>query len=171
MFQSLTQGASVSILYKNKPSVKDCKVLSVNTHMPVYNPNQPMAMLNGPVTDITVQVDNDTIPFAGLPANGVVANFPEKGMFISTDRAAIIREVESMLTASKQILEQVPVHQDLVKNCENLLIQLQPEKKKEAQQAQEIEELKTQLAAMNGKFSQLVDVLSVKLGDMHKTEI
>ena len=50
-------------------------------------------------------------------------------------------------------------------------ISYQPEKKKEAQQAQEIEELKTQLAAMNGKFSQLVDVLSVKLGDMHKTEI
>lgn len=162
MFQGLTQGAIIPILYKNEPRVADGKVMAVNTHMPTYNPNQPMALLNGPVTDITVQVGNDTIPFAGLPANGVVANFPDKGLFISTDRAAILREIESMASASKQVLEQVPAHQKMVKDCETLLIQLQPEKQKEAQQAQEIESLKTQLSEMNGKFDKLVELLSAK---------
>jgi hypothetical protein len=162
MFQGLTQGAIIPILYKNEPRVADGKVMAVNTHMPTYNPSQPMALLNGPVTDITVQVGNDTIPFAGLPANGVVANFPDKGLFISTDRAAILREIESMASASKQVLEQVPAHQKMVKDCETLLIQLQPEKQKEAQQAQEIESLKTQLSEMNGKFDKLVELLSAK---------
>lgn len=167
MFQSLGQGAIIPILYKNEPRVVEGKVLSVNTHMPVYNPSQPMAMLNGPVTDITVQVGSDTIPFAGLPANGVVANFPDKGLFISTDKAAILREVEAMSAASKQILEQIPAHQKMVEACDALLLQLQPEKKKEVQQAQEIENLKTQLAAMDGKFDKLVGMLSAKLGDMN----
>lgn len=167
MFQSLGQGAIIPILYKNEPRVVEGKVLSVNTHMPVYNPSQPMAMLNGPVTDITVQVGSDTIPFAGLPANGVVANFPDKGLFISTDKAAILREVEAMSAASKQILEQIPAHQKMVEACDTLLLQLQPEKKKEVQQAQEIENLKTQLAAMDGKFDKLVGMLSAKLGDMN----
>ena len=72
MFQQISQGATIPVLFKNKPRrVVDGKVLSVNTHMPIYNPSQPMALLNGPVTDISVQVDNETIPFSGLPANGV----------------------------------------------------------------------------------------------------
>ena len=86
MFQGLTQGATVSLFYKNEPRVENGRVIAVNTHIPTYNPNQPMAMFNGPVTDITVQVGNDTIPFSGLPASGVVADFPDKGL---TRRTAV----------------------------------------------------------------------------------
>lgn len=170
MFQSLTQGVTIPVLLKNVPKVVDGKVMSVNTHMPVYNPSQPMAVLNGPVTDITVQVENETVPFAGLPANGIMANFPDKGYFIATDKSAILREVESMQTASRQALEQMPAHQKMVKDCDALLLSLQPEKQKEAKQAQEIESLKTQLADMGDKFDRLMDMLSVNLGTTKKEE-
>ena len=170
MFQSLTQGVTIPVLLKNVPKVVDGKVVSVNTHMPVYNPTQPMAVLNGPVTDITVQVENETVPFAGLPANGIMANFPDKGYFIATDKSAILREVESMQTASRQALEQMPAHQKMVKDCDALLLSLQPEKQKEAKQAQEIESLKTQLADMGDKFDKLMDMLSVNLGTSKKEE-
>jgi hypothetical protein len=108
MFQALTQGSTVSILYKNIPKVADGRVISVNTHMPVYNPQQPLSMMNGPVTDITVQVADETIPFAGLPANGIVANFPEKNLFLSTDKTAIVREVEMTADSFRQDLKAVP---------------------------------------------------------------
>ena len=170
MFQSLTQGVTIPVLLKNVPKVVDGKVMSVNTHMPVYNPSQPMAVLNGPVTDITVQVENETVPFAGLPANGIMANFPDKGYFIATDKSAILREVESMQTASRQALEQMPAHQKMVKDCDALLLSLQPEKQKEAKQAQEIESLKSQLADMGDKFDKLMDMLSVNLGTSKKEE-
>lgn len=148
MFQGLTQGATIPVLYKNIPRVADGRVISVNTHMPVYNPQQPMALMNGPVTDITVQVGNETIPFAGLPANGVVANFPEKGLFLATERSAILREIEAMSTASKQVLESVPAHQKMVHDCEALLVELNPERKKEAQQAQEMNSLRSEVAEL-----------------------
>lgn len=148
MFQSLTQGSTLSVLYKNIPRVVDGKVISANTHMPAYNPNQPMAMLSGPVTDITVQVGNETIPLAGLPANGVVANFPEKGLFIATDRTAVLREVETMAQTSRQLLESVPAHQKMVSDCEALLLELNPERKKEAQQAQELTEMRNEIAEL-----------------------
>lgn len=148
MFQGLNQGATITVLYKNTPKVVEGRVVSVNTHMPTYNPQQPLAMMNGPVTDISVQVENDTIPFAGLPANGVVANFPDKGMFISTDRSAVIREVESMAAASRQVLESVPAHQKMVSDCESLLLELNPEKKKEAQQQQEMSVLRGEVAEL-----------------------
>ena len=161
MFQNMTQGSAITILYKNTPRVVDGRVVSVNTHMPTYNPQQPMAMMNGPVTDITVQAGNDTIPFVGLPANGVVANFPDKVMFIATERSAIVREVESMATASKQVLESVPAHQKMVQDCEALLVELNPDRKKEAQQAQEMN-------AMRGEIAELKKLLLASLE--HKKE-
>lgn len=170
MFQSLTQGITIPVLLKNVPKVVDGKVLSVSTHFPTYNPSQPMAVLNGPVTDITVQVENETVPFKGLPANGIMANFPDKGYFIATDKSAVLREVESMQAASRQALEQVPAHQKMVKDCDTLLLSLQPEKQKEARQAQEIESLKSQVAAMDNKFDKLMDMLSVNLGAVKKEE-
>ena len=163
MFQSLSQGSSLPVLYKNIPRVADGKVVSVNTHMPQYNPSQPMAMLGGPVTDITVQVGNETIPFVGLPANGVVANFPEKGLFIATDRAAVLREIETMAQTSKQVLESVPAHQKMVRDCEALLLELNPERKKEAMQAQEISEMRNELA-------ELRKLLSATLGQPKKED-
>ena len=170
MFQSISQGAPLYILYRNEPRVADGRVLSVNTHMPVYNPNQPMSVLNGLVTDISVQIGNDTVPFIGLPANGVSANFPDKGMFVAIDKSSVLREIETMMTASRQVLEQVPTHQKMIKDCESLLILLQPEKKKEAQQERDIENLKTQLEEMSGKFDKITELLSVKLGDVNKKD-
>lgn len=163
MFQSLTQGSIITILYKNVPRVADGRIISVNTHMPQFNPQQPMAMMNGPVTDITVQAGNDTIPFAGLPASGVVANFPDKGLFIATDRSAVVREVESMAAASKQVLESVPAHQKMVSDCEALLVELNPERKKEALQTQE-------MSAMRDEIAELKELLLASLKHSKKAD-
>lgn len=148
MFQGLTQGATVQVLYRNIPRVADGRVISISTHMPTFNPQQPMAMMNGPVTDITVQIGNETIPFAGLPANGVVANFPEKGLFLATDRSAVLREVEAMAAASRQVLESVPAHQKMVSDCEALLLELNPELKKDAEQTREMASLRNEVAEL-----------------------
>jgi hypothetical protein len=163
MFQGLSQGAMITVLFKNVPRVADGRVLSVNTHMPTYNPQQPMAMMNGPVTDITVQIGNDTVPFVGLPANGVIANFQDKGIFLSTDKSAVVREVEAMANASRQILESVPAQQKMVKDCEALLLELNPERKKEAQQAEEMN-------AMRGELAEMKKLLLASLGQSKPTE-
>lgn len=160
MFQGLTQGATVSIFYKNEPRrVVDGRVISVNTHMPAYNPQQPMAMMNGPVTDISVQVGNETIPFSGLPANGIVANFSDKGIFISTDKSAVLREVEAFSNASKQILESVPAHQKIVEDCDALLSMLNPEKRKDEE-----------IASMRGELAELKQLLLSIRGTQNKEE-
>lgn len=148
MFQGLTQGSTISILYRNIPRVADARVVSVNTHMPQFNPQQPMSIMSGPVTDITVQVDNDTIPFAGLPANGVVANFQDKGLFISTDRATVLREVDSIVSAYKQDLASVPEKERMLKAYEALQLEQNPERKMEAQRAQEITALKDEISEL-----------------------
>ena len=156
MFQGLSQGAIVSILYKNEPRVADGRIVSVNTHMPTYNPQQPMALMNGPVTDISVQVGDETVSFTGLPANGVVANFPERGLYIATDKTAVLREVDAVKSTIKQDLDQVSAKQKLYEGYQRLSLELNPELKKEAEQAKELLALRNEVVEMRQMLSAIL---------------
>ena len=153
MFQSISQGASVSILYRNEPRIVTGKVVSANTHVPTYNPNQPMSMFNGLVTDLSVQVGNETIPFAGLPANAVVADFPGKGIFLALDTTSIYREVDTAIEAFEQDLATVPAKTKLLEGYK----QLRAEKNPEAQREKELSELRGQLEEMKRMLSAVLD--------------
>ena len=163
MFQNLTQGATLSVLYKNIPRVEQGRVLSVNTHLPVFNPQQPMNMMNGPITDITVQVGEETIPFVGLPASGVVANFPEKGLYISIDPSAIKREVDASASALKQELDSVPAKQKLYQGYEALRLELNPERQRDIQHEKEI-------TSLRGEIAELKDLVRALSGGTVKKE-
>ena len=164
MFQSLTQGSTLSVLYKNIPRVVEGRVLSVNTHMPAFNPSQPMAMMTGPVTDVTVQVGEETIPFAGLPANGVIANFPEKGIYLSTDASAINREIDASASALKQELDAVPAKQKLYQGYVSLRQERNPEWQRDMQREKEI-------TSLRGEISELKElVLALSKGTQKKEE-
>lgn len=153
MFQNLTQGACVTIFFRNEPPrIETAKVVSINTHMPGYNPSQPMAMFNGLVTDITVQVGNETIPFAGLPANGVVADFPSKGMYLSVDSSAAYRELDSAINAFEQDLATVPSKQKLLEGYKSLRAKNNPE----AQREKEMSEMRGQLNEMQRMLSEIL---------------
>ena len=153
MFQGMTQGASLHILYKNEPRIETGRVISVNTHLPQYNPAQPQAMFGGMVTDITVSVGNDTIPFQGLPANASVANFPDKGLFISEDKGLVVNEVTAMRDNSQRVVDSYEAHKAIRDKCDALLLSLNPEKQKEIRTEKEMAELKGELAEMKRMLS------------------
>ena len=163
MFQNLSQGATLFILYRNEPRLERGRVISVNTHLPQYNPTQPQAMFNGMVTDITVTAGGETIPFAGLPASASVANFSDRGMFISEEQGSITSEITSMRDNSKRIVESYEDHKAMVEKCDSLLLSLSPDRQKELQAAKEMEALKGELAEMK-------KMLSAVLGTKTKEE-
>lgn len=163
MFQSLSQGATLYILYKNEPRVETGRVTSVNTHLPQYNPAQPQALFNGMVTDLIVSVGSETIPFAALPANASVANFPEKGLFLSEDQGLIVNELTAMRDNSQRIVDSYEANKALRDKCDALLLSLNPEKKAQMQSAQEMAELK-------GELADVKRMLSAFLGTKSKEE-
>lgn len=163
MFQGLSQGATLYILYKNEPKVERGRVLSVNTHLPQFNPSQPQAMFGGMVTDLTISVGSETIPFAGLPANASVASFPDKGLFVSEDQGMIITELTAMRDNSQRIVDSYDAHKALRDKCDALLVSLNPELQKEAQAAKEMADLK-------GELGELKRMLSAVLGTKSKEE-
>lgn len=153
MFQGLSQGATLYILYKNEPRMETGRIISVNTHLPQFNPSQPQAMLGGMITDLTVSVGSETIPFAGLPASASVANFPDKGIFISENQALVVNELTAMRDNSQRIVDSYEAHRALRDKCDDLLLSLNPERQKEMQSAKEMEELKGELAEMKQMLS------------------
>ena len=163
MFQAMTQGATLFILHKNEPKVEMGRVVSVNTHLPQYNPNQPQAMFNGMVTDLTVSVGSDTIPFLGLPASASTANFADKGLFISEDQGLVVNEITTLRDNSKRIIDSYETNRDLFEKYEALLISLNPDKQREVKSAKE-------LAALKDELSEMKRMLSAILGTKTKEE-
>lgn len=163
MFQAMTQGATLFILHKNEPKVEVGRVVSVNTHLPQYNPNQPQAMFNGMVTDLTVSVGSDTIPFLGLPASASTANFADKGLFISEDQGLVVNEITTLRDNSKRIIDSYETNKDLFEKYEALLISLNPDKQREVRSAKE-------LAALKDELSEMKRMLSAILGTKTKEE-
>ena len=160
MFQGLpqgapqiAQGASLYILTRKEPSVITATVVSVSQpHVSKAAQTNPALALQGFVVDLTLSVGNETTTVE-FPVNSASANYPDKGWFVSNDRLAITREIESMANMSRQVLSQVPMHQKIVQGCEALLVQVNPERQKEAQQAQEIAALKAQIEEMKRGYS------------------
>ncbi len=163
MFQGLSQGATLYILYKNEPRMEKGRIMSVNTHLPQFNPSQPQAMFGGMVTDLTVSVGSETIPFAGLPATASVANFPDKGLFVSEDQGMVINELTAMRDNSQRVVDSYEAHRALRDKCDALLLSLNPEKQKEMQNAKDVAELK-------GELADLKQMLSAFLGSNKKEE-
>ena len=149
----MSQGTTLYILYKNEPRMEKGRVLSVNTHLPQFNPAQPQAMFSGMVTDLTVAVGNETIPFAGLPATASVANFPDKGMFVGEEQGMVVNELTAMRDNSQRIVDSYEANKALRDKCDALLLSLNPERQKEIRSEKEMEELKGELAEMKKMLS------------------
>jgi hypothetical protein len=163
MFQGLSQGATLYILYKNEPRMEKGRVISLNTHVPQFNPAQPQAMFSGMVTDLNVAVGNETVNLSGLPATASVANFPDKGMFVSEDQGMIVNELTSMRDNSQRIVDSYDAHKALRDKCDALLLSLNPDKQKEMQNAKE-------MAALKGELAEMKQMLSAFLGTKNKEE-
>ena len=144
----IAQGSALYILNRKEPSVTQASVLNVSQpHVSKAAASNPALALQGFVVDLTLSMGSETTTIE-FPVNSTSANYPEKAWFISNDRLAVTREIESMANMSRQILSQVPMHQKMVNGCDALLLQLNPEKQKEVAQEQEIAALKAQVEEM-----------------------
>ena len=175
MFQGLPQGASqisqgtaIFILNRKDFSVKTGTVENVSQpHITKSAQTNPALAMQGFVVDLSIAMDGESISVE-FPINGISANYPDKGWFISTDKQLLTNEVKAMENASKQFMAQKPWHEAVIQKAPSLLTQLNPELQKEAQQAEEIAMLKAQIeemkrsSALTGdKLDKVLELLSV----------
>ena len=160
MFQGLPQGAAqiaqgsaLYILNRKEFSVTTATVDSVSQpHITKSAQTNPALAMQGLVVDLSISIGAESTSVE-FPVNGVSANYPEKGWFISPDSQLVSKEIKAMDNASKQFLAQKPWHEMVIQKSPSLLMQLNPDMQKEAQQAEEIAMLKAQIEEMKRGYS------------------
>lgn len=162
MFQTLRQGATVYILYKQEiPRVEYGEVLSVG--IPIPQMNATTYQQNGQflppknVVDLKVNVNGQTIDLQKLPADSTIADFGNNGMVVSTSKEAILTEISTLRNNSQRVIESVDKHKKNIEYCDKLIEDLNPEVKKEAERREEIDNLKNEISGLKEMLAQFMN--------------
>lgn len=164
MLSALRPGTPVYVLYKNEPRFAVAKVSQVSNQYPNLGYQQPLVPGNNVAVDIAIEVDGKTETYQRIPLNSSIAEFPDKGVLISETRDGIINEVNAIRSASQTAIDQVEAHKRVIASCDQLLFDLNPQLRKDQEQAAEIANLKEQLAGMSDQIAALTGMLSKSLG-------
>lgn len=136
-------------------------------HIPKAAQSNPALAFYGLVYDVSLAMGNENTSIE-YPQNSASVNYPDKGWFVSPDSLIVSREVEATVRGAEQDLAQVPFKQEIVRRGPSLLMQLNPDKKREAQREQEIEMLKKQIESMERKSAESGDKLDQVLALLSK---
>ena len=157
MFQGLRTNSLFYVLDKGEnPSLRIGQVVSVSnpqTRYPSFNNGftpQPMET----VVDVRVKLGDEEADFKQLPANGQIAN--DKNLVVSDSKEAMSAEVDAMLRQSKAILESADYHERVVKSCEGMLLQLNPQIAKDREQTEKINKLEGKVSGIEGKIDKMM---------------
>lgn len=170
MFSALRQGSSFFILDKtNVPKLKIGSVVSVSQPMPKYNNTYvPGHNYTETVVDVVVKVNEEELKFEKLPSNLSIANFGQSGIVVSESKEAMNGEVESMLRNSKNIIESVPYHKEVLIACDEMMKELNPQLAKEKEQEQKIAMLENRMGGMESTLQDIHKLLNSALSNKSK---
>lgn len=156
MFSNLRGGAPIYILHKQEPKVEVGEVLSVGQPQPQY-PAYQNGLIQSPRTmvDVRVKVGEQTIDLQKLPSELSVADC--NGMVVSETKDSIINEVAAMSKISQSVLDSMDRHQNIVTRCSELLEELNPEVKREAERVKEMSDLRAEVGELKSLLSQLLN--------------
>ena len=145
MFSTLRQNSPIYVLdKKDSPVLKKGIIETVSPQRSRTGSfyGQPMDM----IVDIRVNIDGTSQEFKNIPASLSIAN--DGNIVISETKEAMSTEVDSMLSISKQILESVDYHKDVIEKCEQILKDLNPQFAKDKLQEEKINSLESRIGGV-----------------------
>lgn len=157
-FQNIRVNNQLYILHKDSiPTLELGKVTNVSLPFPKY---QNANMYNPEmVVDITATVNGTSTNFQKLPAINDIADFGNN-MVVSCNREAMNSEIMAMKQRSKDIVDSVNRHQEIIASCDQILEQLNPEILEKQKQEQENKALREEINSLKEMFKEFMDKLS-----------
>lgn len=152
MFSALQQGSIIYILEKsNSPILRTGQVVSIT--QPTFN-NSFLATN----VDINVKSGDQDMSFKNVPSNQSV--FRYDNAIIAETKELMSQEVENMLQNSRNIVNSVTYHNDVIKQCESILKELNPRFAKEQERDEDINNLKNKIGGIESKMDQILSLLA-----------
>lgn len=153
-FSNLRSGNQLYILHKDSvPTIKIGKVISISQVSPKYGNMYSPEM----IVDISANVNGQPTNFQKLPALGDIADFGNN-IVLSCNKDAMSSEVLSMKQRSVDLINSVELHQNIIKGCDEILTQLNPEIKEKQRQEEENKALRDELNQLKDMFKEFLKV-------------
>lgn len=171
MFSNLRQGALVYVLHKDEPRLEVGEVISVGQPIPefgtTYSAGFPIAGQKM-VVELKIKVGNDDITLQRIPADMQVADFGT-GMVVSENREAILLELNNLRKTSQSIVDSVDRHNSIISKCDELMQELNPQAKQDAEREKEIKSMRDEMNGLRGDMTDIKALLS-KIVNKNKKE-
>ena len=153
-FSNLRSGNQLYILHKDSiPTIEIGKVISISQVAPKYGNVYSPEM----VVDISANVNGQPTNFQKLPALGDIADFGNN-IVLSCNKDAMSSEIISMKQRSVDLINSVELHQNIIKGCDEILTQLNPEIKEKQRQEEENKALRDELNQLKDMFKEFLKV-------------
>lgn len=153
MFSTLGQNSLFYILDKNnKPSLKIGKVKEIKINPQSYG-------LVNQQADIFVDVNGDNYEFKNIPTNVSIYS-PSIGIIISDNTDSMIKEFESILSHSQEVLNSIDYHKSILDSKDKIMSYLNPKFAKEKEQENKIIALETKVNNIENGISDMKTMMS-----------
>ena len=151
MFSALSQGSSIYLLDKTS-SPKFIVGEIVGVTQPKYNFNQA-------TVDLKVKVDDTIQEFNNLPSINSTVTYNNGKVLISETKQGIQNEVETILTNSRNILNNINTYKQNVEDCENILRQINPQFAKDKERDDRLQNLESRFDGVESKLDKIFDLI------------
>jgi hypothetical protein len=161
MFQSLRQNSPIYIFHKiDNPYLEIGTISSISLPKPKYaipatfNNTQEMCV------DIVVKINNNVVNYNNLPATLDIADSNSNGdnIVIASSKEAMNAEILSLKQKSIDELNRKEYNENVVRNCDKILADLNPEFAEKQAQKAEIDSLKLQMQEMSKNMQSLIEL-------------
>lgn len=168
MFGGVRQGSLLYILSKTSEGaeLKVAQVEEFTTPQDKYGRTGIYANPQDSELSIKVKCGEEAMNLTKLPAHASIGYCDN--LIVSDTREAMSAEVEAMLRTSRQTLENVPYHEQMVTNCEAMLRTLNPHLAKEKEQEEKIGLLESKMSNIEGTLVDIQSMLSSALSAAKK---
>ena len=151
MFSALSQGSNIYLLDKaSSPKLLIGEVVGVT---------QPKFVFNQATVDLKVKVEDSVQEFNNLPSISNTVTYNGGKLFISETKQGVQAEVESILTNSQNILNNIDNYKQSVEDCENILKQLNPQFARDKERDDRLQNLETRFDGVESKLDKIFELI------------
>ena len=161
MFQSLRQNSPIYIFHKiDNPYLEIGTISTISLPKPKYAVPATFNSTQEMCVDIVVKINNNVVNYNNLPATLDIADSTSNGdnIVIASSKEAMNAEILSLKQKSIDELNRKEYNENVVRNCDKILADLNPEFAEKQAQKAEIDSLKLQMQEMSKNMQSLIEL-------------
>lgn len=155
MFSALSQGSPIYILDKtSSPKYNIGEIVGVS-----YPKTNPYNLGPQNTVDVKVKIEGEIQEFNSIPSINSIVSYNNGKIIISETKQGIQNEVESILSNSKQILNNIDNYKKNVEDCEEILKQLNPQFAIDKERDERLSNLENRFDGFESKLDKIFNLV------------